>query len=462
MHGHGRCRARRGAISPFILGVSGDLVRPRCATPASVNSWGGNPSTRYNYEIGNVWNAADDWEYRNTNYGEPGLDPFDCVPDQRRGRRRRRRLAVPTLGWVAKTTTTSCSFPDGAGGCRTVDAATARTRGPIADPSRTSVESTPEMVADWVAACSPRRRRLQFIAMDNEPDLWGYTHYDVHPTCPTYEEMLDKYLQYADASGRGARRAAARAGDVLLVRLLGHRTRAGRRIGRGLLSWFLAASAPHDEAAGRRTLDVLDVHFYPQSDVYNDDVDAETNARGSAARARCGIPSYTRRVVDRRTDRVHPADAARRSTSTTRARGWSSRSGTSAPTATMNGALAIADVLGVYGREGVYAAAYWRSPPAGSPGFLAFKMHGNYDGEGGRFAGDVVEATSEDAVQSAHTPPLDEADGVLRVMLVNRDPDTATTSASTWSGAPTVTPRQDMDRRATSRHRRRRRRPRRR
>ena len=35
--------------------------------------------------------------------------------------------------------------------------------------------------------------------MDNEPDLWGYTHYDVHPECPTYEEILDKYLAYADA-----------------------------------------------------------------------------------------------------------------------------------------------------------------------------------------------------------------------------------------------------------------------
>ena len=33
--------------------------------------------------------------------------------------------------------------------------------------------------------------------MDNEPELWGYTHYDVHPTCTTYEEILEKYLTYA-------------------------------------------------------------------------------------------------------------------------------------------------------------------------------------------------------------------------------------------------------------------------
>ena len=42
--------------------------------------------------------------------------------------------------------------------------------------------------------------------MDNEPELWGYTHYDVHPECPTYEEILDKYLTYATAHPRGRAR----------------------------------------------------------------------------------------------------------------------------------------------------------------------------------------------------------------------------------------------------------------
>ena len=40
---------------------------------------------------------------------------------------------------------------------------------------------------------------IKFIAMDNEPELWGTTHYDVHPACSTYEEILDKYLTYATA-----------------------------------------------------------------------------------------------------------------------------------------------------------------------------------------------------------------------------------------------------------------------
>ena len=71
--------------------------------------------------------------------------------------------------------------------------------------------------------------------------------------------------------------------------------------------------------------------------------------------------------------------------------------------ANINGALAIADVLGIYGREGVEAAAYWRNPPVGSPGWFAFTMHGNYDGKGGRFGGAAVPATSSDEDRSGPT-----------------------------------------------------------
>jgi len=35
---------------------------------------------------------------------------------------------------------------------------------------------------------------------------------------------------------------------------------------------------------------------------------------------------------------------------------------------TISGALAIADILGVFGREDVYLANYWRYPDQGSPG----------------------------------------------------------------------------------------------
>ena len=88
----------------------------------------------------------------------------------------------------------------------------------------------------------------------------------------------------------------------------------------------------------------------------------------------------------------------------------------------INGALAIADVLGIYGREGVDAATYWRNPDVGSPGWFAFTMYGNYDGKGSRFGGTSVPATSSDPVFVGAYAAVDPTSGMLRVMIVNRDP----------------------------------------
>ena len=92
----------------------------------------------------------------------------------------------------------------------------------------------------------------------------------------------------------------------------------------------------------------------------------------------------------------------------------------------MNGALAIADVLGIYGRYGVDLAAYWRHPPVGSPGWFAFKMHGNYDegglastagGAGGGWKGSRRRRTS------ARSPHTTTSTNMLRLMLINKRPD---------------------------------------
>jgi hypothetical protein len=86
----------------------------------------------------------------------------------------------------------------------------------------------------------------------------------------------------------------------------------------------------------------------------------------------------------------------------------------------MNGALAIADVLGTFGREDLYFAAYWRNPVLGSAGFHAFQLYTNFDGQGGRFGDSSVwsETTDYDTVSSYAA--LDNESGSLHLMLVNK------------------------------------------
>ena len=62
----------------------------------------------------------------------------------------------------------------------------------------------------------------------------------------------------------------------------------------------------------------------------------------------------------------------------------------------VNGALAQADVLGIFGREGLDLATLWDPPTASEPGAYAFRMYRNYDGAGGRFGDVAVQAASAD------------------------------------------------------------------
>lgn len=413
-----------GTISPLIRGVSGgvgvDYLRDVGIT---VNSWGGNPATRFNYEIGHAWNAGADWEYRNGNYGEEGDAAFNFgLVSAAAGSAV--RLAVPTIGWVARDDSNdTCSFPTDDGGCDGAAGHDCQNPGPVADPTTANVPSDPASVAAWVERLVDAGLPIEFVAMDNEPELWGFQHYDVHPQCTTYEEILDTYVTYAEAVRRVAPDAQL-LGPVTCCWFdywnIAPGTSDGRRV--DFLRWFLEQVRFHDEASGQRSIDLLDVHFYPQSGVYNDRVDPDTSAR----RLRSTRSLWDRRYRDESwistaiafiprmletVDESYPGTGLAISE-------WNFGADTD-----INGALAIADVLGIYGREGVDMASYWQFPPEASPGYFAFKMHGNYDGDGSSFTGTAVPAETSDLERVGAYAALDREGRLLRLMLINKDPD---------------------------------------
>src|SRR5438309_711762 len=49
-------------INPLIYGVSHATPDDLATLGAQLNRWGGNPNTRYNWALGNAWNAARDYE----------------------------------------------------------------------------------------------------------------------------------------------------------------------------------------------------------------------------------------------------------------------------------------------------------------------------------------------------------------------------------------------------------------
>jgi hypothetical protein len=412
-------------ISSLIYGISDGSPSYLKTLRPTIISWGGNPNTRYNWKLGNAWNAGKDYLYKNGDYGnKTGLSVADLFISAAHSLDIHVRLAVPTLGWVAKDTT-SCSFPNSDGSCGLAKGATCQKPGLIADPTTANVQSSPESISQWMQHLKDQGLVPDYIAMDNEPELWGYNHYDVHPKCTTYKEVLDKYLSYATAI-RNVLPDVKLAGPVVCCWFSYWNTAPGPADPKPgepteYIAWFLDSIRKNDEATGKRTLDVLDVHFYPQTGVYNNNTDLQTDAL--RLRSTSGLwdlsyvdeswikqPIYFIPRMQELIDKYYPGTQLGISEWNFGADG------------DINGALAIADVLGIFGREGVDYATYWRVPELDSPGYFAFKLYTNYDDQGSRFDGSTVFTTSNNPDLASYAA-IDNQAGQMKIMLINKNPN---------------------------------------
>jgi len=110
----------------------------------------------------------------------------------------------------------------------------------------------------------------------------------------------------------------------------------------------------------------------------------------------------------------------------------------------INGALAQADLLGVFGREGLDFAALWNYPDAALgyddfetlPGAFAFRIYRNYDGNGSRFGDVSVAASSADQGQLAIYAAQRAGDSALTLVVINKTGGALTGDVSLAGFAP--------------------------
>src|SRR5262249_50426272 len=287
-------------VSPLVYGVAAADPTTVRALGATVDRSGGNPSSRYNWVNGHAWNAGRDWGFRNVNYSGRGGPPAGPAVPPTLGAGAVPLLTVPPLGWVAKDAdngTMSTGAPASGGPGLERSSGAIAGYDPTANRQRTSVPSfarkssalqdppDPSLGAvyqdEWVHHLAQRfgvgSGGVQLFAMDNEPDLWSVTHTDVHPARMGYDDMLANFYEYAAAVKAEAPSALVlgpavsgwaayqysdldRGGDNFRV----HQDRRAHG-DEAFLPWWLGQVRRLDQAAGMRTLDYLDVHYYPQA-----------------------------------------------------------------------------------------------------------------------------------------------------------------------------------------------------
>ncbi|HOX44158.1 MAG TPA: glycoside hydrolase family 44 protein [Myxococcota bacterium] len=230
--------------------------------------------------------------------------------------------------------------------------------------------------------------------LDNEPDLWSGTHVRIHPDPATYAELEQKSIELAavikDLVPEALVLGPVSYGWYGFVTLQD----APDGGGRDFLEFFLDALATASAEQGRRLLDALDLHWYPEAmgggvRITGEEASAQVvTARVQAPRS-LWDPTYTEDSWISEYSTLGPIALIplmqEKIAATYPGTGLAFTEYYYGGANHISGALAEADVLGIFGREGVFAAALW--PMSGTLDFIhgGFKAFLDYDGAGGAF-----------------------------------------------------------------------------
>uniref|UniRef100_UPI0007C79762 glycoside hydrolase family 44 protein n=1 Tax=Peterkaempfera griseoplana TaxID=66896 RepID=UPI0007C79762 len=464
--------AGRHAISRDVYGMNFADAGLAAELKLPVDRWGGNATTRYNY-LTDTSNRASDWYFENIpeDVADPGALPdgssVDTFIEKDRAAGTATDVTVPLIGWVPKATRDKlCGFsvakygpqqstdqwaPDCGNGLKPDGT-------PITgnDPTDTSMPAGADYVSGWVKYLKGKygdaaHGGVKFYNLDNEPDIWHSTHRDVHPKGATYDEMRDSTYAVASAvkaADPGARTLGPTGWGWSSITLSGSDQQTCNAEGGSCWSnppdwaahggtdfgaWYLQQMAAYEKAHGTRILDYYDNHWYPQAGgVSGSADDAATQAVRLRSTRGLWDPTYTDESWINQPVMAIPrmkslVDANYPGTKTAVTEyNWGALD-------KIDGGIAEADILGIFGREGLDLATLWAPPAPTDPGAFAFRMYLNYDGAGSSFGDTAVRAASTDQDQVAVYAAGRSSDGDLTVMAVNKSPD-AVTSPLTVAG----------------------------
>jgi hypothetical protein len=448
--------ASRRPINPAVYGVAYATPAQLQDLNAPVHRYGGNNTSRYNWQL-NADNRGMDWYFQSIpeSSATPGARGDAFVADSRSGNAEP-MLTIPMIEYVAKLGANrgklasfdsriygaqdDCDwqwFPTACNGMRGGQPVVGN------NPLDANVLNSTTLQAGWVSHLvqtfgGAANGGVRYYILDNEYSIWHSTHRDVWPTGATMEQVRDLMVAYSgaiknvdpDAQVVGPeewgwsgylfsgydQQYGARHGWSFLPDRAAHG-------GMDYLPWLLQQLKTRSDLDGRRVVDVVTVHYYPQGGEFwpQNDVSASMQLRRNRSTRSLWDPNYTDETWIN--DKVQLIPRLRTWVNTYYYPGtpigiteynWGAESH-------INGATTQADIYGIFGREGLDVGARWTTPAASTPTYKAMKMYRNYDGNRSAF-GDV----SVRALSTANADNLSvfaaerSSDGALTVMVISK------------------------------------------
>jgi len=430
-------------ISRYIYGENLNGTAWSAVPHLTLGRLGGNRWTAYNWE-NNASNAGSDYLFHNDAYLGGGTLAGGAVKGpvgDAQAASAAMIVTVPICGLVAADTL---------GTDVTGQALTSRFRQDVASkgapfaypPNLTDANVYQDEFVSWLEAQFPNAHtdpaREIFYSLDNEPDLWSDTHSEIHPVPVTYAELLSKSISYASAVkavAPGSRIfGSVNYGWSGFVDLQGATDAAGR----DYIEFFLDGMKTAGTTAGKRLLDVLDLHWYPEATGGGTRITGEdTSAAVAAARVQAPRSLWDPGYVETSWITSSLGNQPIKLLPLMKAKVAAKYPGTGLAFteyyygggAHISGAVAQADVLGIFGRDEVFAATLW--PMSSNLTFIhgGFAMFRSYDGAAGAFGDTSVQATTSDVPNSSVYASVDAGASKRLVLVVINKATTAKVAA---------------------------------
>jgi Glycoside hydrolase family 44 len=313
--------------------------------------------------------------------------------------------------------------------------------------------------SDWVAALADAFNQVSFphfYEMDNEMDMWGVTHRDIHPSPSGYDEMANVYLAEATKL-KGWDPKAVRLGPLSCCWWLywngANSNDKAAHAGDDFLPWWLNQIYWHDQISSARSLDVFDIHAFPDATttdssgnplpksqlqmlagtIYRDYWDP-TFVSPSSTINQPNVtsiqpnPTIPFRIPRMRAllNTIYPGTPLAISA-------WRA---SFAGESDFSTALADADAYGIMGRENVYLASRWTAPNPANPNYWALRLYTGYDYPPSNLFGEVSVADTHNGDPNLFSSYASVGAGgnTPKIMVINKDPQNSVQVQFTLKG----------------------------
>ena len=283
------------------------------------------------------------------------------------------------------------------------------------------INNSPQLQQGWIDHLmlefgAGSKGGVAYYQLDNEPGGWGNTHRDVLPQGANYDTIFNLGSEYA-AMIKATDASAQIMGpsDFTLGGWLGSSTDMQEHGGLYAGQWYLQQMQAYQTRYGTRLIDYFDEHVYGGSATdANYELQSTRSLWDPAYNSGTWVEQWyfgNMQLIPRFKNWINQYYPGTKLAFTEYSWGWHN---------TLTGALAEADILGIFGREQVDFANMWDPPKATDPTAYTFRLYRNYDGAGNMFGDVSVSAQSGDQTQLAVYGAQRNADGALTLVVINK------------------------------------------